>query len=229
MRSLTIAVLSTLFALSLMAACDNGRGKVSADPDTVPPQDNSPAPDATADADKSPRVVLDTSMGKITLELDAEKAPISVKNFLKYVDDGHYDGTVFHRVIDDFMVQGGGFTKDLKEKDTRGPIQNEATNGLKNNLGTVAMARTPDPHSATAQFFINVKDNDFLNHQNTTQRGYGYCVFGKVVDGMDVVNKVKKVKTHTTTAQTDRGPAPFQDVPVEPIVIKSAKRVKTGD
>ena len=141
-------------------------------------------------------VVMDTSVGgPIEIELDAEKAPESVKNFLSYVDDKFYDGTIFHRVIDSFMIQGGGFTKDMSKKDTKAPIKNEATNGLKNDNYTLAMARTGIVDSATAQFFINVKDNGFLNHTSKTPRGWGYAVFGKVSNGMDVVNKIKEVPT----------------------------------
>ena len=154
-------------------------------------------------------VVLETSKGVIEIELDEEKAPISTENFLAYVDAGFYDDTIFHRVIPDFMIQGGGMTADMKQKSTRAPIHNEADNGLKNDRGTVAMARTSDIHSATAQFFINHKDNDFLNHGG---RDFGYAVFGRVSSGMDVVDAIAAV------------PTGFQDVPNEAIVIKSAKR-----
>lgn len=141
------------------------------------------------------KVVLNTSMGDITLELDEDKAPISVKNFLEYVESGHYAGTLFHRVIDGFMVQGGGYDEELQKKPTRDAIENEANNGLKNDRGTVAMARTSEINSATSQFFINVADNDFLNHRGETPEGWGYAVFGKVVEGMDVVDKIKSVPT----------------------------------
>jgi peptidyl-prolyl cis-trans isomerase A (cyclophilin A) len=154
-------------------------------------------------------VVLSTSLGDITLELDADKAPITVQNFLEYVDAGFYDGTVFHRVIPDFMIQGGGMTPDMKEKKTRASIKNEAENGLKNDKGTIAMARTSAKDSATAQFFINLKTNDFLNNG---ARDFGYAVFGHVTSGMDVVEKIGAVRTRAG------------DVPVEPVVIKSAKR-----
>ena len=164
----------------------------------------------------NPQVELKTTLGTIVVELDVEKAPLTVENFLQYVKDGHYDGTVFHRVIPGFMIQGGGFTADFKEKTTRAPIRNEAGNGLKNTIGTVAMARTPDPHSATAQFFINVADNNSLNFRFPTQEGHGYAVFGKVVKGMDVVERIVKV-------QTGPGPAGHQNVPVKPIIIESAK------
>lgn len=161
-----------------------------------------------------PSVLLKTNHGDITLELDAAKAPKSVANFLAYVKTGHYDGTIFHRVIDNFMIQGGGMTAGMKQKSTLDQIENEANNGLKNERGTIAMARTSDPHSATAQFFINVNDNDFLNHTAPTPQGWGYAVFGKVSNGMDVVDKIKKVKT---------GNAGYhQDVPTEDVVIEKA-------
>ncbi|MBR8318455.1 MULTISPECIES: peptidylprolyl isomerase [Burkholderia cepacia complex] len=159
-------------------------------------------------------VELHTNHGVIKLELDAAKAPKTVENFLNYVKKGHYDGTVFHRVINGFMIQGGGFEPGLKQKPTDTPIDNEANNGLKNDNYTVAMARTNDPHSATAQFFINVNDNDFLNHSSPTPQGWGYAVFGKVVEGQDVVDKIKGVKT---------GDAGFhQDVPTDDVVIEKA-------
>lgn len=159
-------------------------------------------------------VKLTTNFGDITLELDAEKAPITVANFLQYVENGFYEGLIFHRVINDFMIQGGGFDANMKQKATVEPIKNEANNGLGNEKYTIAMARTSIPDSATAQFFINVKDNDFLNHTSPTPSGWGYCVFGKVVEGMDIVDKIKAVKT------TNR--AGHQDVPVEPVIIEKA-------
>jgi len=161
------------------------------------------------------QVKLATNRGDIVLELDPVKAPKTVENFLAYVESGHYDGTIFHRVIDGFMIQGGGLTADMKQKPTRAPIPNEADNGLKNRRGTVAMARTQDPHSATAQFFINVADNDFLDYRAPTTQGWGYCVFGKVVQGMDVVDAIKSVKTGTV--------GPWRDVPLEPVVIEHAE------
>ena len=162
-------------------------------------------------------VKLHTNHGVITLELDAAKAPDTVANFLQYVNDGHYVNTVFHRVIDGFMIQGGCFEPGMKQKPTRAMIKNEAANGLKNDAYTVAMARTPDPHSASAQFFINISDNGFLNHSAPTAQGWGYCVFGKVVEGMDVVDKIKKVKTGSSGMH--------QDVPVEDVVIEKAEVV----
>ncbi len=165
-----------------------------------------------------PIVQLDTNYGQIVIELNAEKAPITVANFLDYVESGHYDGTIFHRVIDGFMIQGGGMDANMNEKRTGTPIKNEADNGLKNEIGTIAMARTSDPHSATSQFFINVNNNSFLNYQSPTPQGSGYAVFGKVTDGMDVVNQIKGVPT---------GKYGFHgDVPREPIVINSAKIIK---
>ena len=160
-------------------------------------------------------IVLRTNMGEIKLELDHEKAPKSAENFEKYVKDGFYDGVIFHRVIDNFMIQGGGMTPDMKEKTTRGPIDNEADNGLKNEKGTIAMARTQDPHSASSQFFINVSDNEFLNHSSKSTQGWGYAVFGKVVDGMDVIEKIKAVKTTKRKGH--------QDVPAEDVVIEKAE------
>ena len=158
------------------------------------------------------RVRMETSMGVIELELNADKAPLSTENFLTYVRDGHYDGLIFHRVIPTFMIQGGGFTKEMQQKETRAPIKNEATNGLRNDRGTIAMARTGVVDSATAQFFINVVDNDFLNHRSTSPREYGYAVFGKVISGMDTVDKIRAVPTGRA------GPFP-RDVPQEKVVI----------
>lgn len=163
------------------------------------------------------KVLMETSEGNITIELNGEKAPKTVENFLKYVDDGFYDGLIFHRVIENFMIQGGGMTEALKEKPTKGTIKNEATNGLKNDEGTVAMARRGDPDSASAQFFINTKNNDFLNHSGKTTQGWGYAVFGKVTDGMDVVNKIKKVPTGHKDG--------YDDVPNKPVVIKKVKKL----
>ncbi|HEB67645.1 MAG TPA: peptidyl-prolyl cis-trans isomerase [Gammaproteobacteria bacterium] len=168
-----------------------------------------------------PRVKIDTNLGSFVVELYPEKAPKTVENFLQYVRDGFYNGTIFHRVIDGFMIQGGGFTADFERKETRAPIINEADNGLKNTRGTIAMARTMDPHSATAQFFINVKDNPFLDHTAKTPRGWGYAVFGKVVEGMDVVDRIRKVRT---------GPGGMfpKDVPQEPVIIEKMTVIESG-
>lgn len=156
-------------------------------------------------------ITLHTNYGDIKLALDFEKAPKTAANFKQYAEDGFYEGTIFHRIIDNFMIQGGGFTEDMVQKETRETIENEADNGLKNDIYTVAMARTMDPHSATAQFFINVKDNDFLNHSGKNAQGWGYCVFGKVVEGTAVVDKIKAVSTTMVGGH--------QDVPAQPVTI----------
>jgi cyclophilin family peptidyl-prolyl cis-trans isomerase len=169
---------------------------------------------AVGGAAENPRVQLNTSLGAITLELYPEKAPRSVANFLQYVKDGHYNGVLFHRIIDGFMIQTGGFDTDFQQKPTRPPIQNEADNGLTNDRYTVAMARTPGAHTASAQFFINAADNSFLNFRGRTDRDYGYAVFGKVVSGMDVVDRIAKLKTGRK--------GPYSDVPLEPVVLESA-------
>ena len=180
-----------------------------------------PVPDATATPtpetpkEENPMVILKTSKGDITIELFEKEAPVTVANFLKYVDSGFYKGTIFHRVIDGFMIQGGGFTRDMNQKSTRAPIKNEAANGLKNARGTLAMARTQDPNSATAQFFINLISNDFLDFRSPDPRGIGYCVFAKVVSGMDVVEKIRNTPTGAA------GPFP-SDVPKTPVIINSA-------
>jgi peptidyl-prolyl cis-trans isomerase B (cyclophilin B) len=157
-------------------------------------------------------ITLHTNFGDVKLQLNAEKAPLTVANFMKYVDEGFFDGTIFHRVIDGFMIQGGGFTADMNQKRCSEPVKNEANNGLSNRTGTIAMARTSDPHSATAQFFINVNDNTFLDFKSETTQGWGYCVFGEVVEGMDVIEKIKAVSTG------NRGM--HQDVPLEAVVIE---------
>lgn len=162
----------------------------------------------------NPQVQLNTNQGVILIELDAEKAPKTVENFLTYVKEGFYDGTIFHRVINNFMIQGGGFEPGMKQKETHEPVENEANNGLKNDRYSLAMARTPDPHSATAQFFINVNDNDFLNFTSPTSQGWGYAVFGKVVEGTEIVDAIKQVKTGSKGFH--------QDVPAEDVVIESA-------
>jgi peptidyl-prolyl cis-trans isomerase B (cyclophilin B) len=166
---------------------------------------------------KSNMVKLHTNHGIITIKLDAEKAPNTVKNFLEYVNSGFYSNTIFHRVIDGFMIQGGGFEPGMHQKEVNAPIQNEANNGLTNDAYTVAMARTGDPHSATAQFFINVKNNSFLNHTAENSQGWGYCVFGKVVEGTEVVDAIKKLKTGNKSG--------FQDVPTEDVIITQAEVV----
>ena len=158
-------------------------------------------------------VTIATTVGQMTLELDADNAPKTVENFLSYASSGFYDGTIFHRVINNFMIQGGGFTTDMEQKPTQGPVDNEANNGLKNERGTIAMARTQDPHSATAQFFINVQDNDFLNHTGENMQGWGYTVFGKITQGEDVLDKIRCVQTGSQGGH--------QDVPTEPIIIES--------
>ena len=174
----------------------------------------------TAALAADPQVELKTNLGTITLELYADKAPKTVENFLTYVKDGHFKGTIFHRVINGFMIQGGGFTADFVQKKTRPPVQNEANNGLKNDVGTIAMARTSDPQSATAQFFINHKNNDFLNYTAPTPQGWGYTVFGKVIKGMDAVNKIAALETGPT--------GPFQsDVPRKPVIIENARILST--
>ena len=173
-------------------------------------------------AAEQPRVRLQTNMGVMIVELNQDKAPKTVDNFLRYVREGHYDGTIFHRVIPNFMIQGGGFTADFKQKAVHDPIQNEANNGLSNDRGTIAMARTGDPNSATAQFFINVVDNDFLNHTSPTPRGWGYAVFGKVVEGMDVADKI----AHTPTGSG----GPFsKDAPRQAVIIEKATVVSGAE
>lgn len=166
----------------------------------------------------NPRVRLETNKGVIVLELDAQAAPKTVENFLAYTNDGHYDGTIFHRVIKGFMIQGGGFTADMKQKKTKAQVENEADNGLKNARGTIAMARTNDPHSATSQFFINTVDNTFLNHKGKNPQGWGYCVFGKVIEGMDVMDAIEQVATGSKGGH--------QDVPKEAVVIEKAEVVE---
>ncbi|WIH28329.1 peptidylprolyl isomerase [Photobacterium damselae] len=162
-------------------------------------------------------IILTTNIGDITIELNLDKAPVSSKNFKKYCEDGFYEGTIFHRVIDGFMIQGGGYCADMEEKPTRAPIVNEANRGLKNTIGTIAMARTDAPHSATVQFFINLDDNDFLDHTGTTNLGWGYAVFGKVIAGMDVVNQIAKVKTTSKFGHDD---VPCETITIEKVTIQ---------
>lgn len=168
--------------------------------------------------DAKPRVLMETNMGSFTLELDSQAAPKTVENFVQYVEDGFYDGTIFHRVIKDFMIQGGGFKEGLDKKPARAPIKNEANNGLKNTRGTIAMARTTDPHSATAQFFINTVDNAFLNYKAPNINGWGYAVFGKVVEGMETVDKIRAVPTKKSKG--------YSDVPQKSVIIQKATLVK---
>ncbi len=172
-------------------------------------------------AQAAPQVLLETSEGNIRLELDPAAAPQTTENFLAYVDAGFYDGTLFHRVIPNFMIQGGGFTPEMQRKETRDPIQNEADNGLKNQRGTIAMARTGNPHSATAQFFVNLVDNGFLDHTGKSGRGWGYCVFGQVVEGMEVVDRIAEVPTGVVNR--------MKDVPKTPVIIERASRIETGE
>jgi peptidyl-prolyl cis-trans isomerase B (cyclophilin B) len=162
-------------------------------------------------------VILHTNHGDITIELDHDNAPVTAANFEQYVKEGHYDGTIFHRVIDGFMIQGGGFEPGMNQKETREQIKNEANNGLSNKKGTLAMARTSDPHSASAQFFINIKDNNFLDFKSESPQGWGYCVFGKVIDGMDVIDRIKAVETGSK--------AGHQDVPVDDVIIETTEVV----
>ncbi len=202
---------ATLLAIACMPALSLAQSK--AQPDTAKAQ----TCQANMKGSAPMKVKLTTSMGAITIELNKEKAPISTENFVKYVESGHYSGTIFHRVIDGFMVQGGGFTKDMQQKPTLAPIKNEASNGLKNETYTLAMARTGVRDSATAQFFINVKANDFLNYRDETPQGWGYAVFGKVVEGMDIVDKIRKVPTGNSGMH--------QNVPLEPVTIDKAECV----
>ena len=221
---------ATAFSVVTLAAVTLAAGLAAQTPaPAAKPAATKPAPKKAPEKSKtnfckpetkgtSVKVKLTTSMGAMTLELDSEKAPISVENFVKYVESGHYAGTVFHRVIDGFMIQGGGFTKDMQQKPTRDQIKNESTNGLKNDMYTVAMARTGVRDSATSQFFINVKNNDFLNFSGENPQGWGYAVFGKVVEGTDIVDKMRGVRTATTGGH--------QNVPVEAIVIEKAECVQ---
>lgn len=201
--------LAPLLALGLMTACGNGTPVKT---NAVPAPTSEPVVASAPITSKPTLVRIETSEGNIDLELAADKAPITVNNFVNYVNKGHYNGTVFHRVIDGFMIQGGGMDAQLQEKPTDAPIENEANNGLKNEIGTIAMARTSAPNSATSQFFINVADNEFLNYQGSTPNGAGYAVFGHVSSGMDVVNKIAKTQTGNQGMH--------QDVPVKPIVIQ---------
>ena len=206
MRIFSITTLFIIFCLNMTVSQANHHEN-----------DNSTPTTTTLEQD-SYMVTIKTNHGDITLELDAKNAPVTVQNFLAYVESGHYNGTIFHRVINNFMVQGGGFEPGMQQKEVNAPIPNEANNGLKNDEYTVAMARTSAPHSATAQFFINVKDNDFLNFTSETSQGWGYTVFGKVTDGSDVVDKIKEVETGQK--------GPFGDVPVEDVIIESVSIIE---
>jgi len=229
--AMTLTVAGAILSLALLSAgCKPEKPaaqtpkETSVKPEAKPNQpqtpvqpETKPAPNQAETQPKgNPLVVIDTSEGAIKVELFADKAPATVANFLQYVDDKFYDGTIFHRVIDGFMIQGGGFTPDMQQKKTRAAIQNEAANGLKNDLGTLAMARTSDVNSATAQFFVNVANNGPLNHKDTSPRGFGYCVFGKVIAGMDVVDRIKAVPTQNSGS--------FQNVPAKPVIITSIRR-----
>jgi peptidyl-prolyl cis-trans isomerase B (cyclophilin B) len=185
-------------------------------PGCVPPKEREEQ--GVSEKDKTPVVVIETSMGTIKAELWPDKSPRTVGNFLRYVDEEFYDGLIFHRVMPKFMIQCGGFTPGMEQKRTHENIVNEARSDVPNERGTLAMARAPDPHSASAQFFINVVDNDFLNHRDNTQAGFGYCVFGKVVDGLDVADEIAKVRTRTV--------GQHENVPVEPVVIRSIRRAE---
>ena len=202
MKSFSLNTLFIAFASLLLSVSCNAQEPAKANPETKT-------------GEKMTVVNLETNKGTIVIELDGEKAPLSAANFKSYVEDGFYDGLIFHRVIPNFMIQGGGMTPDMKEKASKEQIKNEANNGLKNDRGTLAMARTNVPHSASSQFFINLKDNDFLNHTSESQAGWGYAVFGKVTDGMDIVDEIAKVQT--ATHATGQG-----DVPVEPVIIIKA-------
>lgn len=210
-----LSISSSLFALALAMGCGGGSAPpAKEEPPASKPTPAEPAAPAEGVSDVThPLVEMRTSLGTMKIELYPDKAPKTVDNFLAYVRDGFYDGTIFHRVIDGFMIQGGGFTPDMSEKPTRAPIENEASNGLKNLRGTIAMARTDDPHSATAQFFINGKDNAFLDYKTSTRTGFGYAVFGKVVEGLDVLDKIEKVETGSRSG--------YDDVPKENVVIET--------
>jgi len=218
----TRIVSASLIAALALAGCPKSNPPANpeekkAEPAKTEPARTEPAKTEVPAAPEKAVVELSTSMGKIKLELDGKKAPLTVANFLQYVRSGHYSGTIFHRVISTFMIQGGGFDANMNEKPTRAPIQNEAQNGLSNDRGTVAMARTPNPHSAGAQFFINVVSNPNLNHRDTSLQGWGYCVFGKVIDGMDVVDKIKGVEVGMQGGH--------ENVPKTPVLINEAKIV----
>ncbi len=208
---------ASLFAPLFILGCVSSTNSASTTTTDSQPDPLTNANNQEITMSNMPVVELETSMGNITIELNEEKAPKTVENFLNYVNSGHYEGTIFHRVIDGFMIQGGGMDAQMNEKKTNAPVENEADNGLKNDKGTIAMARTQDPHSATSQFFVNVKDNDFLNHSGKNAQGWGYTVFGKVTSGMDVIEKMRGVPTGRFGMHAD--------VPKEAITINSAKVV----
>jgi peptidyl-prolyl cis-trans isomerase B (cyclophilin B) len=219
MKSFTSAFLSLVAAVSFLVfsntlcSAQDKSGEAKPSPTAKPV---APTPAEAQAKGGNPVVLMKTSFGNIKIELWEDKTPITVKNFLRYVDEKFYDGTIFHRVMPDFMIQGGGFTPDMKEKNSHEPIENEAKSDVKNERGTLAMARTGVVDSATAQFFINVVDNTFLNHRDETPRGFGYAVFGKVLEGMDVVDKIKAVPTTTK--------GPYENVPSQPVVIESVTK-----
>jgi len=202
-------------ALGLMMTMGCGGGSPPPAEEPAPAEEKSPAPPAPTSTGTNPMVEMRTSLGTMKVELYPDKAPKTAENFLQYAREGFYDGTVFHRVISGFMIQGGGFTPDMSEKETRAPIENEASNGLKNVRGSLAMARTGDPHSASSQFFINTVDNPFLDFQDESVRGWGYAVFGKVVEGLETLDAIKKVSTGSRDGQ--------DDVPLDPVVIESVR------
>ena len=205
---------ASLFAPLFILGCASTNSAIASQ---TQPNSTSNANTQETTMSNMPLVELETSMGNITIELNEEKAPKTVENFLSYVKSGQYEGTIFHRIIDGFMIQGGGMDEQMNEKPTNKPVENEADNGLKNDKGTIAMARTQDPHSATSQFFVNIKDNDFLNHSGKNAQGWGYTVFGKVTSGMDVIEKMRGVPTGRFGMHAD--------VPKTPITINSAKIV----
>ena len=222
-RRVSLVALAGMLSILLLPACSGESEPPAGEGSAGGPSEEGPGPAAEGEtavhrpSGEHPVVEMQTSLGTIRIELYPDRAPRTVENFLQYVRDGFYDGTIFHRVVPGFVIQGGGFTPDLEEKPTREPIRNEADNGLQNLRGTIAMARTPDPHSAAAQFFINLKHNAPLDFTAPTPRGFGYTVFGKVIAGMDVVDRIARVET------TTRGP--YQNVPVNPVVIESVRIV----
>ena len=214
-------IIFTLVFVSLTFAQNNSQDKDKTKNDDTVKVEKSSQPTKDIEKKDNPIVLLETSMGNIKIELFQKEAPISVKNFLTYAKEKFYDGTIFHRVISNFMIQGGGFTSDMKKKSTHPPIKNEAINKISNSKGSLAMARTGVVDSATSQFFINLKNNFFLDHKNTSQAGYGYCVFGQVIEGMNVVEQIGKVPTTTKNRS--------KDVPATPVIIKSVRLITKGE